>query len=79
MNALLLMLAVVSAQTPPPNDSESARQSFQLGVECRDDSQTARPHFATAAWEYRQLWEQSSRRDFLRLMGIGGAVVLLPT
>lgn len=25
-----------------------------------------------------QLWEQSTRRDFLRLMGIGGAVVLLP-
>ncbi len=61
MNALLLMLAVVSAQTPPPNDSESARQSFQLGVECRDDSQIARPHFATAAWEYRQLWKGGSR------------------
>lgn len=26
-----------------------------------------------------QLWEQSTRRDFLRLMGIGGAVVLLPS
>ena len=26
-----------------------------------------------------QLWEPSSRRDFLRLMGIGGAVVLLPS
>lgn len=25
-----------------------------------------------------QLWEESTRRDFLRLMGIGGAVVLLP-
>lgn len=25
-----------------------------------------------------QLWEQSTRRDFMRLMGIGGAVVLLP-
>lgn len=26
-----------------------------------------------------QLWEQSTRRDFMRLMGIGGAVVLLPS
>ena len=26
-----------------------------------------------------QLWEQSSRRDFLRMMGIGGAVILLPS
>ncbi len=26
-----------------------------------------------------QLWEKSSRRDFMRLMGIGGAVVLLPS
>ena len=25
-----------------------------------------------------QLWESSTRRDFMRLMGIGGAVVLLP-
>ena len=26
-----------------------------------------------------QLWEKSTRRDFMRLMGIGGAVVLLPS
>ena len=26
-----------------------------------------------------QLWERSTRRDFMRLMGIGGAVVLLPS
>ncbi len=26
-----------------------------------------------------QLWESSTRRDFMRLMGIGGAVVLLPS
>lgn len=26
-----------------------------------------------------QLWEKNTRRDFLRLMGIGGAVVLLPS
>ncbi len=26
-----------------------------------------------------QLWEKATRRDFMRLMGIGGAVVLLPS
>ncbi|MBA3342761.1 MAG: ferritin-like domain-containing protein [Gemmatimonadaceae bacterium] len=26
-----------------------------------------------------QLWEQSTRRDFLRMMGIGGTIVLLPS
>ncbi len=26
-----------------------------------------------------QFWEKSTRRDFMRLMGIGGAVVMLPT
>ena len=61
MNALVLTLSLVTAQTPVANGGESARRSFQLGVECRDDSRIARPHFATAAREYRQLWERGER------------------
>lgn len=61
MNALLITLSLIVTQTPVANDSESAQRSFQLGVECRDDSQTARPHFGTAAREYRQLWERGER------------------
>ncbi len=58
MNALVLTLSLIVTQTAVASDGESARLSFQLGVECRDDSRIARPHFATAARDYRQLWER---------------------
>jgi hypothetical protein len=61
VNALVLMLSLIVTQTPVANDNESARQSFQLGVESRNDSRIARPHFATAAREYRQFWERDER------------------
>lgn len=61
MSATLLALALIAGQAPGADDEESARRSYRLGAERREDAQSARPHFARAASEYETLWDRGSR------------------
>ncbi len=64
MNALLLTLALSISDPSAGAEAhpvEAPRHAFRLGVECRDDARSARPHFAEAARRYRQFWERGER------------------
>jgi len=62
MNALLLTLSLAAGQS-----EDSARASYRQGIDERDDSKAARPHFAESAAEYRELWERGNRSPDLAL------------
>ena len=61
MNATLLALALIAGEAPGTDEEDSARRSYRLGVERREDAKLARPHFARAASEYETLWDRGPK------------------
>jgi len=67
MNAALFALALSLAQPGDAELAEAARRDYRAGCELRDDSAAARPHFASAAVQYRELRDRGDKSPELAL------------